>query len=56
MTIDMADDAVANHLGLTYLAPVAKIQIVLKDKKDVAVYVAKLYWPAELVRIDFHNF
>lgn len=53
LTIEMSNPVVAGHLQLPPHMAVARLQVVLRDRADVAVYVAALYWPADFVRVEF---
>lgn len=52
LTIDMSNPPVAAHLRLPSHAAIARLAIVLRDR-TTAIYVGALYWPADLVRVEF---
>jgi GntR family transcriptional regulator len=53
ITIELADYKLADALNIAPHSPVAALRLALKDQNCVAVYLGVLYFPAELVRIEF---
>lgn len=53
LTIDMTNPVVAAHLRLPASAAVARLSVALRDRAGTAVYVGALFWPADVVRVEF---
>lgn len=53
LTIEMANGPVNAHLQLPQYMAVARLEVALRDRAGVAVYVGALYWPADFVRVEF---
>ncbi len=55
LTVDLADEEIADKLNLIPLAPVGRSRLVLKNQANVAVYASTMIYPAEMIRIEFEE-